>query len=167
MTKIDADFWKLQLDYSKWASDRSLEAARPLNEEELSRDLGNSHGGVMGTLVHIFQADRIWLSRLTGAPRLTLADSDETWTLDTLAEDWSRVARWYQAWLPTAGDLHGVLHYKNLAGQPSALPMWQVISHVVNHATYHRGQITTMLRQLGYSPVATDLHLFYLSRVPG
>jgi len=167
MTKIDADFWKLQLDYSKWASERSLEAARPLNEEELARDLGNSHGGVLGTLVHLFQADRIWLSRLTAAPRFTLSDSSETWTLDSLAAEWSRVAGGYQNWLSTARDLNAVLHYKNLAGQAQALPTWQVIMHVVNHATYHRGQITTMLRQLGYSPVATDLHIFYLSRSSG
>jgi hypothetical protein len=52
-------------------------------------------------------------------------------------------------------------HAKGMTG---ALPYWQVILHVVNHASYHRGQITTMLRQLGKSPVSTDLHTYYLSR---
>ena len=75
MTKIDKEFLALQLDYSRWASERTLHAARPLSQEELARDLGDSYKGVLGTLSHIFQADRIWLSRLRGAPRLTLSDA--------------------------------------------------------------------------------------------
>ena len=50
-------------------------------------------------------------------------------------------------------DFQQVLEYKNLAGQAHSLPLWQVVLHVVNHATYHRGQITTMVRQLGHTPV--------------
>ena len=162
--KIDKEYVVLQLDYSRWASERTLQAARPLSQEELARDLGDSYKGVLGTLSHIFQADRIWLSRLRGTPRLTLSDPDEIWTLDGLAEAWSVTADGYRDWLNGVDDLQTNLTYKNLAGQSQALPLWQVLSHVVNHATYHRGQITTMLRQLGYLPVATDLHVFYMSR---
>ena len=165
--KIDRDFLRLQLSYTRWASERTLDAARPLNEEELKRDLGNSHGGVQGTLLHIYQADRVWLSRLVGAPRLTLSDPNEVWTLDTLAADWAGVFDRYASWLEGVRDVEADLHYKNLAGQDYQLPIWQVILHVVNHASYHRGQITTLLRQLNYSPVGTDLHVFYLSRISG
>ena len=163
MMKIDGDFLALQLQYSRWASERSLEAARPLDEEELTRDLHNSHGGVLGTLVHIYQADRIWLSRLQATPRTTLAEPGETWSLDRLAEAWTDVHSRYQEWA-RGTDSQATLHYKNLAGVDHSLPVWQVIFHLVNHASYHRGQITTMLRQLGYSPVATDLHVFYLEQ---
>lgn len=162
--KIDSEFLKLQLEYSRWASRQSLYASRALSEEELTRDLGNSHGGVMGTLLHIFQGDRVWLSRLQGKPRTTFADAGETWNLDTLLNDWMQVADGFRDWASNVGDTETVLHYKNLAGQPGALPYWQVILHVVNHASYHRGQITTMLRQLGKSPTSTDLHTYYLSR---
>ena len=65
--KIDNALLKTQLDYTYWASDRLLDAARPLSEDELTRDLGNSFGGVLGTLVHIFQGDRVWLSRVSGS----------------------------------------------------------------------------------------------------
>jgi uncharacterized damage-inducible protein DinB len=162
--KIDTDFLGLQLDYSRWASERSIQAARPLNDEELSRDLGSSQGGVLATLVHIYQADRIWLSRLKGSPRFTLGDPDESWTLDNLAHSWARTGEEFQRWLSGAGNLQANLSYRNLAGLQHELPIWQVVLHVVNHATYHRGQITTMLRQLGYTPIATDLHVFYLER---
>jgi uncharacterized damage-inducible protein DinB len=164
MMKIDREFLGLHLEYTRWASERSIEAARALTEEELQRDLENSYGGVLGTLLHVFQGDRIWLSRLRGAPRFTLGDPEEQWTLDTLSQAWQQVANGYREWLAGVEDLESILHYKNLAGQSHALPLWQVILHVVNHATYHRGQVTTMLRQLGYSPIGTDLHVFYLAR---
>jgi uncharacterized damage-inducible protein DinB len=162
--KIDSEFLALQLEYSRWASERSLTAARQLSHEELTRDLGNSHGGVLGTLVHVFSADRVWLSRLQGAPRSTFSDPGEDWTLDTLATAWANVADEFRQWAEGLTDAEAILDYVNLAGKPGSMPLWQIVMHVVNHATYHRGQITTMLRQLGRPPVATDLHVFYLSR---
>jgi uncharacterized damage-inducible protein DinB len=162
--KIDADFLHLQLEYSRWASERSLDAARGLTVDELSRDLGNSYGGVLGTLQHIFLADRVWLSRLRGNPRTTFKDPEEAWTLDEMAAAWAKVADEYSDWTATVADAEAILHYVNLQGKPGAIPLWQVILHIVNHASYHRGQITTMLRQLGKTPVSTDLHVFYLNR---
>jgi uncharacterized damage-inducible protein DinB len=162
--KIDPDFLCLQLDYTHWASERTLNAARALTTEELAKDLGNSYRGVGGTLEHIFQADRVWLSRVEGTPRATLFDPEETWTLDSLEEQWGDVAARWRAWAERIDDFGAILHYKNLAGQSQELPLWQVVMHLVNHATYHRGQVTTMLRQLDHKPIATDLHVFYLSR---
>jgi uncharacterized damage-inducible protein DinB len=162
--KIDSDFLKLQLEYSRWASERSLDAARVLSVEELERDLGNSYGGVLGTLQHVFLSDRVWLSRLRGNPRSSFKDDGEVWTLEETASAWAKVADEFREWASGVSDPESILHYKNLQGKPGAMPIWQVILHVVNHASYHRGQITTMLRQLGKTPVSTDLHVFYLSR---
>ena len=161
--KIDSALLKTQLDYSYWASDRLLDAARPLAEEELARDLGNSFGGVLGTLVHIFEADRLWLSRVAGSPRFTLADAEERWTIDSLQSAWVDVHLGWIDWAGSVDEVEEPLYYVNLAGKAYQLPLWQVVFHVVNHGTYHRGQITTMLRQLGFSPVSTDLHNYYLS----
>jgi uncharacterized damage-inducible protein DinB len=161
--KIDSSLLKTQLDYTYWASDRLLDAARTLSEDDLQRDLGNSFGSVLGTLTHIFQADRIWLSRVTGSPRLTLADSDERWTLDSLQTAWVEVHLGWIDWAGSVADVGKILDYTNLSGQSMRLPLWQLVFHVVNHGTYHRGQITTMLRQLGASPVSTDLHNYYMS----
>ena len=56
-----------------------------------------------------------------------------------------------------------VIEYKLFSGAAGASPLWQMLQHVVNHASYHRGQVTTMLRQLGREPAGTDLILFYRS----
>jgi len=167
--KIDAKFLSDHLIYSQWASERSIEAVRPLTVEEQTRYLYTSHHGVLGTLVHIYQADRIWLSRLDGSPRLTLADFNETFTLDTLAPAWAKIHAGLQSWIGAQGDdaVKGILKYVNIQGHPYELPVWQVILHVVNHATYHRGQITTMLRQLNHKPIATDMSAYYTSLPKG
>src|SRR5687767_696721 len=103
--KIDSALLKTQLDYTYWASDRLLDAARSLTEEELDRDLGNSFSSVLRTLVHIFQGDRIWLSRLAGSPRMTLADPDETWTLNSLQSAWVEL---HLGWIDWAGSVEDV-----------------------------------------------------------
>ncbi len=161
--EIDAKFLVDHLAYSKWASDRSMESVRPLSVEEQTRYMYTSHHGVLETLVHIYQADRIWLSRLVGKPRFTLADPGETFTLDSLAEAWNKTHTDCQTWTAALleDDVTATLKYVNIQGHPYELPIWQVILHMVNHATYHRGQITTMLRQLNHNPVVTDLAAYY------
>ena len=161
--RIDTDFLRMHLQYTFWASGRVLDSLRSLPAGELERDCGNSHGGIFQTLLHIFYADRIWLSRTTTVPRATLFDPDETWTPDTLASAWASVAGEWLEWASGIDDAHAVLHYRNLSGQANAVELWEMVMHVVNHATYHRGQVTTMLRQCGREPVPTDFHLYRLS----
>lgn len=163
MTKIDSNFLMGHIAYSRWATFKLIEAARSLTEEQLRRDLGNSFGGVLGTLTHIFAADRIWLSRLQGNPRFTLLDDGEDLTLEQLAAEWPKVYDGLTAYLSET-QVDQDLHWTNLQGKKGALPIWQVLLHVVNHATYHRGQVTTLIKQLGGTPVSTDLIFYYLDQ---
>jgi uncharacterized damage-inducible protein DinB len=160
---MDRDVLRIQLEYSFHASGQVLASLERVPEEDLRRALGNSHGGLLDTLIHIYGADRIWLSRVAGRPRTRLFDPGEEWTLQTLRHDWADVRRQWLDWLDSVEDVRARLAYRNLAGEPFDVELWQVVFHVVNHGTYHRGQITTMLRQLGYVPAPTDLHTFYLA----
>ncbi len=63
--------------------------------------------------------------------------------------------------------LNGPLHYRDLAGKPMTLRLVHSLQHVVNHGTYHRGQVTTLLRQLGAKPVSTDMSRFWAERGGG
>ncbi len=79
-------------------------------------------------------------------------------------------------WDPLAGELAGFVasqsaesvaknvDYRNLKGDPMSYPLGQLMLHAVNHSTYHRGQVTTLLRQLGAQPVSTDLVLYYAEK---
>ena len=153
----------MQLRYSAWASRRTLESVAPVPPEDLSRDLGSSYGGLHGTLAHIFQADAIWFDRLMGKPTTDLSAYDPPSHLAALSERWLAVLDGYVCWgekLDAAG-WDRIAHYRNTKGEPFAQPVWQIVLHIVNHATYHRGQITTMLRQLGRTPIGTDLIAYY------
>lgn len=145
--------------YDRWASARILAAAETLSDEAFQKDLGSSFPSVRDTLVHILSANWVWLSRWQGtSPR----SMPEAWTTSTMPEvrmRWREIEAQQQAYLARLlePELDRVVRYTNLAGTPYAEPLWQLLRHVVNHATYHRGQLTTMLRQLGAAPPATDL----------
>ena len=83
--------------------------------------------------------------------------------METLTAAWGNLQSGWEAWAGslTDGDLERVAQYKALDGTPFESPVWQIVLHVVNHATLHRGQVMAMLRQLGAKPPATDLIYFY------
>jgi uncharacterized damage-inducible protein DinB len=85
-------------------------------------------------------------------------------TLSSLRESWTEQERNLRAFFEIVDDagMQKVIAYRSLAGVESASPLWQMLQHVVNHATYHRGQLTTLLRQLGAAPPkSTDMIVFY------
>ena len=161
MPFMDTEALVLQLRYSAWATRRVLESATALSEEESQRELGNSYGGIRGTLTHIYQADAIWFDRLMGAPTGDLSRYDPSPNFSEWLPLLDGYVKWAEALTPA--DWDRIAHYRNVKGETFQTPVWQIVLHVVNHATYHRGQITTLLRQLGRAPVATDLILYYRS----
>src|SRR4051812_42929775 len=88
---MNAEFFAGHFAYSRWATLRILDACLPLTLEELNRPLGNSFGGVLGTLVHIFRADRIWLERLKGNAHAPYELPGESFTLPVLRNAWTIV----------------------------------------------------------------------------
>ena len=154
MTASDA---RLHLRYSAWASARILAAVTALPAEALTRDLSVSHESILKTLGHLQFADWIWYTRTVAPfdrPAETLESIETAWP--DLAKKWITFAD-----ALTDADLTKIVHYKSMDGKPFENVMWQVILHVVNHATLHRGQIMAMLRQVGVKPPATDLLFYY------
>jgi len=91
---ISPEIARTHLAYTEWATARLLAAARELDSAELARDFGTANRSILGTLVHVFGADRVWLARLQGGPQQWPGDYD----LPGLESDWSVLyARW-QSW---------------------------------------------------------------------
>jgi uncharacterized damage-inducible protein DinB len=165
MVRMDSQALVLQVRFTGWATRRVLESVAPLSAEEIQRNLENSYGGIQGTLVHIFQADSVWFDRLHGDSTKGLAAYEPDSDFAAFSGQWLAMLDRWASWAEglSASDWDRMVAYRNLKGEADTQPCWRIALHVVNHASYHRGQITTMLRQLGYKPVATDLMMYYRS----
>lgn len=153
--------------YHRWANERVLEAVRPLSEEEFTRTLGSSFPSIRDTLVHLLSADRVWLSRWEGkSPRVMMPAGWAAMGYDGLRARWSEVEELQRRFVDglTEVRLDEVLAYTTMGGSAQEAPFAQMLRHVVNHASYHRGQVVTMLRQLGFPGASTDLILYYRTR---
>ncbi|MGA2214813.1 MAG: DinB family protein [Bryobacteraceae bacterium] len=159
---VAVDTLRMQLDYSAWATQRLLDAAAQLSPEELTRDFGTADKSVLDTLVHVYAADRIWLTRVLGEPRATFSDpADRDLTL--LQTEWPALHHRWKLWLRDFGDgdVPRVISYHDLKGRPYSQPLWQILLHLVNHGTHHRGQISGFLRAMGHTPPPLDMIAYY------
>ena len=157
----------LLLDFHYWARDRLLDAVERLTPEQFRRDLGSSFGSVRDTLVHLVSAEWTWCSRWRGdtpSGRLTATDFETAGDVRTRWNEEEARVRAFVERLDAAG-LTRVMEYPRFGGPPLRSVVWHTLQHVVNHATYHRGQVTAMLRQLGADPPRNqDLITFYRKR---
>jgi uncharacterized damage-inducible protein DinB len=152
------------LDYHYWARDRVLDAAGALTAEQFSRDLGSSFGSVRDTLAHIYSAEWAWYSRWHGTSPTAMLPADQFPDVATIRQLWTAHEAKMRAFLESLGEpgITRVFEYRGFGGQPGSAAFWQMLQHVVNHASYHRGQVTTLLRQLGAAPARSmDMIAFY------
>lgn len=153
-------------DYNAWANRRSLSAAEKLTQAQFTEPLGSSFSSVRDTLAHIYGAEWIWLERFQGRSPSALPVAAQFADFFSLRVTWldheARLLN-FVAGL-TQSDLDRELEYKTLNFGIYRNPLWQSMQHLVNHGTYHRGQVTTLVRQLGVHPVSMDLMHFYRER---
>jgi uncharacterized damage-inducible protein DinB len=152
------------LDFHYWARDRILDAVRLLPPDQLRKDLGSSFPSIWDTLVHLYSAEWAWHQRWVGSSPTAHIRPDQFPDLGALAAAWRAHEETMRAFLAGLGEagIDRIFDYKNLAGQPGRSTFWQMLQHIVNHGSYHRGQVTTMLRQLGAAPGrSVDLIAYY------
>jgi uncharacterized damage-inducible protein DinB len=157
---------RILFDYNAWANHRQLEAAAAITPEQFTKPMGSSFSSVRDTLAHICGAEWIWLERFQGRSPSSLPDTTQFKDVAGLRGHWdgqeARLLGFVRGL--TQSDLERTLEYKTLKFGVYKNPLWQSMQHVVNHGTYHRGQVTTMLRQHGAQPILTDLMHFYRER---
>jgi uncharacterized damage-inducible protein DinB len=150
-------------EFNAWANHKTLQAAGTLSTEQFVRELGSSFSSVRDTLVHIYGVEWIWLERLLGRSPTGFPATKEFADVGKLKARWTDLETLQLQYARgiTEADLDEVMEYQTLSFGPGRNPRWQMMQHVVNHGTYHRGQVTTLLRQLGAKPLGTDLITFY------
>lgn len=158
------DHFRRFAGYNRWANGLLYDAAAALSEADYLADRGAFFGSLHGTLNHVLAGDRIWFRRLSGsgaAPdRLDAILADSLAGLRTArdAEDERILA--FVAGLDADG-LDRVVRYRTTGGSEQAQPLGQLLAHIFNHQTHHRGQASTILTGLGHPAPEMDL-IFYL-----
>ncbi len=160
---VSPELLRTHIDYTTWASARLVDAAGQLTPDELTRDFSTADKSVLGTLVHVFAADRIWMARIAGDPPAKFIEPERDMHLSVLQNVWPPLLRRWQEWASqlTADSAEAVVSWTDLKGNSFEAPTWQIVLHVVNHGTHHRGQVSGFLRALGKIPPPIDLARYY------
>jgi uncharacterized damage-inducible protein DinB len=144
--------------YTRWADARLLAPCAELTPAQYTLELGGSFPSLQLTVAHLAGAAKLWSLRLAGLPTSGLPPSAE---IPDVATAQARLAEAYEVFAAVAPEWDAARHdtftFRSIAGTEYSKPRWQVFRHIVNHGTYHRGQIANMLRQLGVKPPPTDL----------
>jgi len=147
--------------YNQWMNGKVYDCCAELSDEDRKRDMGAFFKSIHGTLNHLLLADRIWMGRFTGTPFQVKALDQELYAdfkilrKEREAED-KRIIEWIASLSPQAVEAD--LVYTSMVNpEPRRYPLWFALSHFFNHQTHHRGQITTLLSQLGVDVGVTDL----------
>ena len=142
-----ADYLRRQFAYDEWANREVLNAIRAA---------GDANPRSLQLMSHILAAELVWLERLKGQPQ-----SVPVWPQPDLAQCEAQAAKLGGQWLEfldliTAGDVSQSISYRNSKGEEWTNTIVDVLTHVVMHSAYHRGQIATHMRATGQTPAYTD-----------
>ena len=179
---MDVSDIKTLYDYNRWANERLLSALEKLSDPQFTMVLQSSFPSIRETVFHILFAEWLWLKRWQGtSPRSTVPDPDtsaakgralaqggmptvkELSTLAALQSFADAIEQERQKFLSGLNEdvLHARLQFSDMAGTPYSQPLMHLMQHLVNHGTYHRGQVTTMLRHVGVATVSLDMLYFF------
>ncbi len=149
--------------FNSWATNKFFDALGQLPQEQLSRDMKTSHSSIHNTLVHLVGAEKIWHERWTGGTIEPFLKPEQAPTLTALKQIWTKVGFDTAKFLAGTTDrkLQEFFDMKTSKGEVLKQLYWQSMLHVVDHSTYHRGQIVTLMRQQEIVPPSTMMSLFF------
>jgi uncharacterized damage-inducible protein DinB len=166
---MDKDDTQLLYEYDRWANNRVMQAVCALSEEQFTRDLGGSFRSVRDTLLHIVGGEWGWLTYWK-EPSPGAAFAKDLWerhnalfrpqafpNAAAVQLKWAEVEKEQAEFVKrvTNESLRRMIPFRTTQAS-----LAQLMQHLANHSTYHRGQVALMMRQLGAKPVATDFHVF-------
>ena len=133
-------------EYNYWANHRYLKAAEGLSEEQFRRKQGHSWDSVQGVLVHMMSSEIMWPVRWKGEESPRFLDPKDFPTCASVRDYWAGVEKNMRTFLvaQNEGTLSGNVTYTNTKGETFTLPLWQMMAHVPNHNTHHRGELAAM-----------------------
>ncbi len=137
--------------FNTWASQKIITVILSLPEEKQMTELPSSFSSLYKTVLHMWDAESIWWQRMKLQERIIRPGENFKGTLKDIANGLLGQSKQWEEWVSQASELalDHVFQYSTFSGEQFKQPTWQMLLHVFNHGTYHRGQLINMLRQLG------------------
>ena len=158
---MTTEYFQLMSRYNRWMNEKLLDVCSAMPDELRRADRGAWFKSVHGTLNHILLCDRLWLGRFTHQPYPARSLDEELYhDWDEFKVERAKTDDAIDAWLASLSDddLKAPLTFTSLSKpQERTVTLWILLAHLFNHQTHHRGQITTIMEQLGYDSGVTDL----------
>ena len=151
-------------DYNIWANDIVLSWINNITDEQWKKHVVSSFNSIAETVLHITSAEKIWLERLNKAESPVWLQSTFKGTRNEVIGLWKNASAGLKKFVEGFNEeaLRDKLVFRRINGDRYEMPHYQVFAHIFNHSTYHRGQLVTMLRQVGFTDVgSTDKLGFY------
>ncbi len=148
-------------NYNEWANQKLFSSITLITDEEFNRDLKSSFSSVRETLLHVVSVEWIWLKRWQGESPKSAPHSWDTSSVESIKKIWEENNHSLQDYIQNLADFEKYIAYSNVKGDSFKEPFWALATHLVNHSTYHRGQLVGMMRQLGRTGISTDYILYY------
>jgi uncharacterized damage-inducible protein DinB len=150
-------------EYGYWANGHLFKVLSQLSPEQFTQSVAGSYGSIRNTLVHMLSAEWGWLDRCGGTARGPALNSADYPALQSVMDRWKQVEGYMRQFLSTLRDpdLDRPIEFALGSGPRHIKRMGQILHHSANHAAHHRGQISLLLRMLGYMPGNFDVLLFY------
>jgi uncharacterized damage-inducible protein DinB len=162
---IQTDYLFQLYQYHYWANLQVLATAAILTPEQLFRPQGHSWGSVYGILFHMTNAEWIWLQRWKGFSPPSLPAPDQFPDLESVRTRWEGLESEITAYISAqdSTSLQREVQYTNTSGMKYHLPLWQMMVHVPNHGTHHRGELAAMFAQMEIDHSEEDWLYYFLS----
>jgi uncharacterized damage-inducible protein DinB len=154
---------KMMSAYSAWATNRLFDALESLSAEESTRDMKSSHRSIHGTLTHLVGAEKMWLSRMSGTPDKAMITPGDLPAVADVKSTWEQTGFAMAKFLGGMTDkkLQETFTMSTSTGEKFTHTFAQALQHVVDHSSYHRGQVITLMRQMGHTPPNTGMITFF------
>lgn len=158
------NYFKELAEYNQWANDKVCSWLEQIDEEQWTQQVVSSFDSIQKTVLHIISAEKAWVERFRKQEKIEWLQSSYQGLKEEHIALWRKTSEELKKFIEDFDEngLNKNLDFKRLNGQAFSMPYYQLFAHVVNHATYHRGQLVTMLRQVGFTKVSgTDLLAVY------
>ncbi len=159
------EYIKHAYDYTYWANGRYIAVAAALTDGQLHRDLGHSWGNVHATLVHMMSSEQVWLRRWHGDSPKRHVDPADFPSLASLESAWAQTEKEMRAFIDsqTPEGLLAAITYSNFRGETFHVPLWQMLMHVANHETHHRGELAAMFALMNVPHPEDEVIQYFLN----